>query len=435
MPLDHSHRLASVFNRTVFSTILLLLAATAVLSVVVDPYGLFGGPSLPGLTTIKSAAASRLRLSKASAVERVQPATLVTGSSVTNLGIDPNDGAWTPADRPVFNLGIDGATILLQRRFLLHALTVTRPRRVVIITSFDDYAPASVDGGSDTAGLPALHVGEDGQPNPHYVRDHLVDLAATTLSFRALSDSVATLLWQSGALLSYQTAEGFAVDAPEEQYATLHGVTAAVSKTEGDMARRLLRWGLDPQPSVQALADMIHAARSADAEVVVVIPPVTVEMIEMRRQLGLEANVAIWRADVARAVNREWADHVSLWDFGNLSPYDTAQPTDGVAVTDPHLWFWDAVHFTPALGGLIIRRIEGDDNPADFGERLDVETVAISSLKSTAAQQAWAASHPDEVRAVAAVVAAVKRKLCTMPETLCEPAGPPVLALTDAATP
>lgn len=365
---------------------IVLMSMTAVVfCTLVDPYGLFDTPRLAHLTAVKSAASARLRLSKAWGVDRVQPATIVTGSSVTNLGIDPGSPAWIPGDRPVFNLGIDGAKVDLQRRFLLHALALTHPRRVVVLTSFEDYEPD--DAGE--ASLPALHVGADGQPNPDYAIDRAKDLVSAVFSMRALSDSVTTLVRQSGELLSYQTPLGFEIDGPEQQYSDLHGMAAALGKTDAEFAAGLLRWGPKPRWTLTPLADMIRHGLAAGAEVVVAIPPVHPDLVEVRRQVGIGERVDAWRADVAGLVTGLRSERVVLRDFSEIPPSGRQSPGPGRAGG-----FWDAVHFTPALGDTLIERIESGAEPADPD------------------QQGGAGIDPVDIARIKALVAAVRGEVC-----------------------
>jgi hypothetical protein len=398
MRSDQSGGPGGAYARTFLLTFAALLVAVAVFCIFIDPYGIFGAPRLPHLTAIKPAAAARLRLSKAFGVELAHPATLVIGSSVTNLGIDPEAASWAPDHRPVFNLGIDGATLDLQQKFLLHALCTTHPKRVVIVSAFEDSMPVWPAFG-DTTAL-ELRVGEDGRPNPNFALGHLKDLASATLSFRALFDSASTLARQSGAWLNYQTERGFEIHSPEEEYATLQGSGAAIAKMDREMAARILMWRREPTWSLEPLRVMIQAAQEAGADVAVVIPPVYADLLELRRQLGLSKNVQAWRAELMHIVDAAGPGHVALWDFDGLSPYTTDRPPEHGDMADSGRWFWDSAHFSPALGALMIQRIETGEGPTDLGARLDSANLAENAQTFAVAQRAWVKAHPDDVERV-----------------------------------
>ncbi len=409
----------------VLLTFFTLIAAAASFCTLVDPYGMFGMPRVSHVTALKFAAASRLRLSKAYRVALADPATLVTGSSITNLGIDPASAAWQPAHRPVFNLGLDGATLAEQRRYFLNALAVSRPRLVVFFTSFEDMMPQPPGAGfEDGAVQPELRTLDDGRPNPAFPLAHLKDIVSATLSFRALADSGLTLVRQSGAWINYQTDAGFEIHAPEEMYAATQGARAAVDKMNRVMARRMIAWSGHPDWSLEPLDVMIRAARARGADVVVVIPPGHADIVEIHRQLGLADRVEAWRLALVQLVDGEAEalgghEHVRLWDFNRLSGYTTAAFTARGASAGDDGWFWDTTHFKPELGSLIIGRIEqtgpvGETGPVAQTLGIPVERAneAPSALAFAAAERGWVEAHPDDVERIGALLLATKQDLC-----------------------
>lgn len=425
----HQAIAGGAYVATALLTMTLLLATAAGFCTLVDPYGIFGMPRISHVTAVKSAAAARLRLSKAYRVEAAHPATLVTGSSVTNLGIDPDSPAWRPEHRPVFNLGLDGATLAEQRRYLLNALAVSHPSLVVLCTSFEDLMPQPPGAGfADGAGPPELRRLDDGRPNPNFPLAHLKDVVSATLSFRALSDSALTLVRQSGAWVNYQTEAGFEIHAPEEMYAATQGTGAAFAKMNRTMAQRMIAWTAHPTWSLEPLAVMIEAARAAGADVVVLVPPIHADLVEIQRQLGLAGAAEDWRAALSRLVDAEAAAHggperVRMWDFGGLSGYTIAD------------WFWDTAHFNPDLGTLMIRRVETDGDPRDLGIRLDAKDVADSAAAFDAAERDWVDAHPGDVERLAALLAATRRDICRTTETGCDTATKTAVLTQDAVFP
>lgn len=72
------------------ATLATLLIVNIALCVFADPYAILGTPPIAGLTARKPAAAAWPRLSKPTLVARVQPTTLIIGSSTTDIGFDPD---------------------------------------------------------------------------------------------------------------------------------------------------------------------------------------------------------------------------------------------------------------------------------------------------------------------------------------------------------
>ena len=426
----------SGFLRTVVVTFCALLGSTALVCGVVDPYGILGMPPIPGLTAVKSAAATRLRLSKAYRVGLMDPATIVTGNSVTNLGIDPASPAWRPDHAPVFNLGVDGATLVEQSRYLLNALAVTHPKLVVLFTSFEDALSLPFGDVREAGAIdPGLRCLDDGRPNPGFALAHIKDLASATLSFRALADSVGTLWRQSGERLNTQGRDGFETDSPEETYAATQGTPAAVAKEDRDIAARVVAWSAHPTWSLAPLAVMIAAARASGADVVVAIPPAHVDIMAIRREAGVEPEVAAWRSALLRIVRTRAGpdDHgrVTLWDFSGLSRYVTTPIPLDHRMADPGRWFWDTAHFSPALGTLLIRRIETGGEPVDLGT-LVMPDAGDDGADETQKRQ-WMATHPADVARIDALLASTRAALCGRRGVVCAAPSPARLVADDRA--
>jgi len=76
----------------------LLLAAFVLL---VDPYYVFGSPSLPGINVVRPFYELHVLAAKPYQVQRIKPAVVTLGSSRVEVGLDPRHAGW--ADPNVFN--------------------------------------------------------------------------------------------------------------------------------------------------------------------------------------------------------------------------------------------------------------------------------------------------------------------------------------------
>lgn len=420
------------YLRTLAGALAVLLAGAAGFCALVDPYGMLGTPAIPGLTERKPTAVDRPRLAKPYRVEHMRPATLVVGSSTASVGFAPDSPAWRPEHRPVYNLGLDGAPARLQQLLLMHALVRARPRLVVVSTGFED--SLTPRGGPLSAAEqefyridPRLRVQADGSPNPDYPATRLKDTLSAVLSVRALRDSVATLLSRDGPWADDLTASGHDRAGRLARWTASSGSRAMVEDKDRFNVLRLLRWRQEASGwQLEPVGAMIRAARAAGADVAVLIAPSYVDQAEIRRQLGLSASVQEWRAQLVRIVE-DAADatggraHVSLWDFGAVSPW-TAEPLPAPGDTDnPLRWFYETVHFRPALGSLIIDRLASGGGPAGFGERLSAATLAESAARHDAAARDWAERNPQEVTRIAAIVRDAARRLCGADPAACLP--------------
>jgi hypothetical protein len=106
----------------------LLLVA---LVVGVDPYYLFGSPSLPGINMVRPHYEMHSLAVKPYQVRRLRPAAVALGSSRVEVGLDPQHPGW--ADRPVFNFAMSSNSSLDVMLTFLHAQAVGRPLKQAVV--------------------------------------------------------------------------------------------------------------------------------------------------------------------------------------------------------------------------------------------------------------------------------------------------------------
>src|SRR5581483_8624173 len=164
-----------------------IVALVGIFNVIVDPYRMLGWNSL------KSAAEDD-RLLKAYDVVRAAPKTVLIGGSRVELGIDAGYSAWPTRLRPVYNLGMAGASEDLRFRYLQHVLAGRPIELLVMGLDFDGFLDFSNEVVPiEPAVESRLTVNSDGSTNPEKQRAFLRDLLRS-LSLVELGDSVATVL-------------------------------------------------------------------------------------------------------------------------------------------------------------------------------------------------------------------------------------------------
>ena len=149
-------------------------------------------------------------------------------------------------------------------------------------------------------------------------------------------------------------------------------------------------------------------ARAHGAAIDVVILPNHADGMEVLRQTGLDADYDAWKTALVRGVAGAAPGQAAVWDFSGWSAYTTEDlPAPGDR-DHPLRWFYEPVHFKPALGDAIAARIEGAGQPDGFGVRLTPVNVASQIAAYHAGQAAWEAAHPADVARIAALVASAK---------------------------
>jgi hypothetical protein len=299
-------------------------------------------------------------------------------------------------------------------------LATDAPKRVIVFLSYENILPLPQNGSdpcpadSATADRTRLRVRPDGGRNLLYPLGRAQDLVFGTLTVRALKDSLTTAIPSLNKSRNYQTGDGFELYSPEQTYSDDEGSAAAAAYRNGITALRFVTCGVDLPWRTEPVADMIQAAWDAGAEIILMIAPGHADEIELRRQLGLNERVNAWRANLVHTVEdaqqSRVGHRVELWDFAGFSLY-TMEPMP--AADDPanHLrWFWDPVHFVPALGERMIERLDRG-GPQEFGMQLTGDVLAEADAAFSAAQRQWIEAHPADVQRIATVIAAARQTL------------------------
>ena len=372
-------------------------AVIAAANLVVDPYGVWNMPAIAGFDATKPGERDQELMFKAAEIARRRPVNLFLGSSRVDYGFDPRHAPFAH-DGASYNLGFAGGNIDVVLAYYKDALFFQPAVRHVVI-------------GLDFYTFSAHH-----EPPATFAAERLerrwidgADAAASLVSLDALLDS------------------GRAVGASRRDPAS------RVYRTDGmaggdDMRQRMadeglrhsFRWILQYflnqrnrylgfAPSPQALADfaeIVRLSRARGIDLTVVMPPEHAMLAEAIRLRGLWCAFWAWKAAIAALT--------PFWDFTGYNTI-TTEPLD-----DRMRLYWDAAHFRPAVGDLVLDRMFGVANPAlpaDFGRLVTPATLGAWRAETEAAQQRWEAAHPDIVAWVAA---------------LRQPAGP---ALASAACP
>src|SRR4051794_21415986 len=190
---------------TVFGTIALLAVVTVVFTIFVDPYRMFGTPTVRGWTELKPRATEQMGIAKTYQLERIAPKTLLLGNSRTEIGLDPTSSRFPAEQSPVFNAAYAGRDVCTSLLMLRDAIAVRIPERIILGVDFQDsLSIARASSGPVFERSPQksdaerrLLVDETGRCNPHREWQVRKDSIAATLTIDALIDSIATLFNQN----------------------------------------------------------------------------------------------------------------------------------------------------------------------------------------------------------------------------------------------
>ena len=154
----------------------LLIAAFVI---AVDPFYVFGSPSVPGLNAVRPYYESNIFSAKPYQVRRIHPAAVSLGSSRVEVGLDPRHRGW--GDPHTFNFGLPGSTSYEVMLAFLHAQTAGHPLRQAVV-------------GLDFFGFNIFFPRAREQQQARFARDGaraFADFLATELATRRRAGSVA----------------------------------------------------------------------------------------------------------------------------------------------------------------------------------------------------------------------------------------------------
>lgn len=387
------------FLRGWLPTLIVLVGVVAAFDFLVDPDCVFDTPRLPGFSAHKGVRYHHEWLFKAYEVRRVKPRTVLLGSSRVAIGLDAVDPSWPTNYRPVYNLGMSAASPYVSYRYLQHVMSGTKPDTVVMGLDFEYFldtpeAQRPTDQGFERR----LEVTSDGRPNPRAKVQRVYDLIQSTLSFDSLSDSIAT---------AYMNALGDTTDTiggnvpPDELFAKQRVGIGTFPYMEFMNILNFRRFaGTRNRFAVEDIQAILELCASRGTRVIFYISPMHAETLEMLDRRGYWSSFEDWKRELVRQVSRyqreNRASRIDLWDFSDYDAYSTEAVRQDRRVLQ---WFWEAWHYTRALGDLITKRIlDMSDEP--FGTLLTSANLEAHLSAIRERRRQYRENHAEDARRV-----------------------------------
>lgn len=375
----------------------LLLALTAAVNRVVDPYWYYRDVEIEGFNAAKPRFARFERYIKPQLLAREQPQAVVLGSSLAEVGLDTGDPAFTDGGKlKGYNFAFAGADWGLVQCHLDYALSGTDLQRAVI--------------GIHPGPLPIAGNCSKLMPEVSEFFE-----AKFLLSLQALYHSVRTVLEQRKARSSH-TREGRYLYARGRPGAAARFREYFLGRERRDPRCTLERVPADPPPSgdiaaaaigpvarldLSGLRSVIRKTRARGVELRLFAYPQHALSLELDFLCGQSA--PRWAALTAIAqVVAEEAPHggVELWEFYGYTP----MTGESVAGREPVYW-QDPEHFNHELGSLLLADMFGGLSEVGTGRRVTPESVAEDYRALLSSRERYLHEYPwfyDELRAALA---------------------------------
>lgn len=357
-----------------FLTIGSILCLVGAIDYLIDPFDLWNPPRIERVNTIKSV--GNPRFVKPLQVERRKPETVLLGTSRAFYGIDPHDLA--DGDR-IYNLGMPAATATEIAGYGFHVLADTDAKRLIIgldFFSFNDMNP----------------------PDPAYddavLGRHAVLRAAPIVLFTqaALERSWRTIRASRRGIPADFHHDGFAVIPPVPGK---DGTTIAFQEIYRFLHTPYLFGHYDSfERSLADYRTLLIAAKAKGLDVITYISPEHASLTEAVHVAGLWPKLKEWKR---RLLSLQEPLGIPLWDFSGYNRL-TVTPFGGDMET--HV---DGSHFRPWIGRLVIERIRGAAEPADFGVSLTPANIEAHLSQIDRDRETYLAKRPDDVAKIISI--------------------------------
>ena len=395
---------ATRFTQLSLLTALIVIGASALLNLVVDPFGVVGIPAIAGITSEKPEVKHKPRLHKAHAVARYEPTALILGSSRAEVGLDPDHVAWN--GERTYNLALSGPSMYETWRYFQHGLAAGPVERAVIAVDFFMF---------NVNRQPAVTFNEERLADDISVDPRLsttlADLPVAVLSLDTSIAAVKTLLGQSSETWIAENG----LRPAEAMESRLGGgqrlrFERSVSANVKAIYAGFALWDDDGRSgALDAFNALLSDARANGIGLTFVIGPSHAWQWEALDELGLWPRFEEWKRTLVAALAAEAAGSgrapFALWDFSGYSTY-TTEPVPALDETEARMrWHWDSSHYSQALGDLVLDVALGGASVPGLGSELTEASVDAELRRIRDDQTAYRASNADEARRVAAIVA------------------------------
>lgn len=368
------------------------VTASAALVAVVDPYRLYRSIEMDGFNSVKPLPTRYQNRIKMHGALEHRPNTFILGNSRAELGLNPEHAALGAS---AYNLALAGSGLSTSRDQLDQLRSEgVKPKRLVIGLEFLDFL-------LDPSKPPPVR-----KAKPKDWFDELSWEADLLFSMDSIVDSLKTLRLQRLSDPQSITERGFNPLREYNKFARDGGYYPIFQQRAVENAKRFVRAprGLiynatQLSPDLDDLRAILALGARSRADVNLVIYPYHAQILAMFEEAGLASTFDEWKALMIREVEQIRAAYpgvrITLWDFSGFSSYQCEPiPAKGDKATKTK-WYWEAGHFKPALGDLILWRILGDDtSPDNFGFVLDQATAADNRIRMASERAACAAAQP-----------------------------------------
>lgn len=380
--------------------------------VVVDPYRLYGLIDLAGFNRIKPVPERYQEQIKVTGALAAKANVLIAGNSRAEIGFDPEYQGLSEAGISTYNIALAGTAIPTSKRELDdlrgHGL---RPARLILGVDFLDFLI------------------DPGKTPPPARPDQLLPASEgfkwkfdALFSMASMADSVKTVGIQRANDIETMTPRGFNPLLEYYKHVRNDGYYPIFQQRATEYARTfvrkphgLLEHASGSSENFDSLRAILTNSAREQTRLDVVIYPYHAQILALFDRVGLDPVFARWKSLLARDVESIRGAYpkaqVTLWDFSGFSPYQCEViPARGDKKTATE-WYWEAGHFKPALGNLVLQRIlGGPEMPGKFGVPLTSSNLLQNQQRFDFERAACKQAYPALFSEADALVSAARAR-------------------------
>lgn len=327
---------------------------------VVDPYRIYRLIDMPGFNHVKPAPARYQEEIKLIGARATRANAFILGNSRAEIGFNPDYAGFSTAGYSAYNLAISGTSASTARRQIAYLRdTGQKPAMLVLGVEFLDFLIN-----------PAIARSAHRTTKSVHAVDELKWKFNTFFSLASVSDAIETLQIQRRPEVETLTPRGFNPLLEYRKYAREQGYYAlfqqrAMENAKSYMSKSsgLMTTENGRSPDMEDLQKILSESSADRTEVHVVIYPYHAQILAMFEQIGLWPAFEQWKRLLAQevaAIKKVNPDaHVTLWDFSGFSNFQCEIIPSRDDRTSATKWYWEAGHFKPALGDVVLSRLLG----------------------------------------------------------------------------
>jgi len=364
---------------TLFCATLCVLLAAALINYRLDPFGVWysyaEAEKIPSALRFRPGTDEDPRFAKPLQVLRLQPKTIIVGSSRVRDGMDPTilDGL---APAPIMNYGVSGLRATEGARFIRHAIDVANVSCVIWGLDFFGFNDLEID-----------ELGADG-----------FGILGNSMRLKDLGRLL--IAWPT-ALLSAEVVKGTGTTLPNgfnlAPPTPPEKINESIMRNAVGFAQAPFLYGkfASFDRHMEEFEAVLRYASSKNVQVYLYTSPLHAVVIEAVFRAGASDIFFAWKAKVAELASKYGVPLYDCMEYTRIT-------TSGDATAS--IYFFDGAHFTPLVSRMILSNFfpVASEKPADFAPALTPGNSDAVRTRLETAREAYMKANPGVIADLAA---------------------------------